>query len=254
MINLTKRSEYRNLILIPFSGGFDSTTILINECERITKLNLFKNEAIILYYFDDTILNKEKKKLELESAKNTLELIRKRFPKVQIDFNLITFRLSFDINPNKDKPGNLISPQSNAWCGLLNRILSTFINVDYIEVLIGLNYNDNGYHSAVLMKTQLEEWYEKTHIINGNKLNVAFPLLYVKKSEILVNLITNYPEIFKSIWYCENPNDGKPCGVCNKCLELFTGLLYGYNTISDQKTNVYDKTQEMIRCFKPVDK
>lgn len=68
--------------------------------------------------------------------------------------------------------------------------------------------------------------------VAGKVGNLMFPLEYTRKFQVLQRL-RKTRGLVSRIWYCENPQAGKPCGKCTSCfthrtalMQLRTGLIH----------------------------
>lgn len=248
---LTDRLDYSDVIIIPFSGGYDSTLILLSECERLTKYN-DKEPWIILEYFDDCIIKEDKRNIEKGRAILVVNKIKELFPDLNIKLDIVTFRQDFNFHYNNRRHFKQVAPQSTSWMGILHRILSTTVNVERLEVLLGLNYSDGSTYTAKKIKEDLEFWYYKTKEPENEfdvEFNVAFPLAFEDKATILKYILVKYPEVYDLIWYCEEPVLDMPCGRCKKCVEI-NNALRKLELEIDESISYYTETESIKRKLK----
>lgn len=188
------------MILIPFSSGLDSTTLVYQALE--------KKENIKLCYIN--IKNNEAKtKIELQQREKIINLFREKYNCYIEDENGI------EIQIRRNSMINL--PQVPAWImGLLYSIDSSVT-----EVRMGYCMNDD----AVSFVEDIKKIWKSYQSISDKKLpKLTFPLLKLGKAQHASSLPDN---IFQETYFCENPHTFKvlttnedaweDCGTCGTC-------------------------------------
>jgi len=202
---LTDLSEFsNNRIVLLFSGGYDSTAILVNliqsGCRDITCVYI------------DIPNNKDKSKIEQYRCKKILKQIKKSF-KIKIPLKVYT-SMNLDSNDCHISFG-----QPFLFITTLTPYLDE--NVDYIFM---------GFHRSSSIwncYSQVEDAFKSLNAIlrcrrynnMGGYSNIFLynPYEFYDKSSIL-KYLKKYKKIYKLCWTCENPTKkGKPCGKCIPC-------------------------------------
>jgi len=200
MFKVNKKDKY----VLLFSGGYDSTTILINVLKS-------GNRNISCVYIDIPN-NKDKSKIEIKRCKKILKCLNKEYD-IKIPFNIYK---------------SAIVPTKNTCSYTLPYLyITTLIPVleyDTDYVLFGFIRTDDIWHCY----QQFEDSFKSLNCIirctrynNSNYSNCIIwaPLEYHFKKDI-IKYIKKYKKIYKLCWTCESPTKkGKPCGKCCTCIK-----------------------------------
>lgn len=208
------------MILIPFSSGLDSTTLIHQALE--------KKERFCICYIG--IKNNENKtKIETLQRKKILSLFNEKYNTYINDSSLTEVHVC----------GNnmIILPQVPAWImGLLYSI-----DTGVKEIRLGYCMNDD----AVSFVSDIKKIWKSYQALSEYKLpKITFPLLKKRKADYHSNLPNN---VFQETFFCENPtitgmsNDGEEewedCRYCGSCKRaIYDGTFDYYKR--NQKNNV----------------
>lgn len=167
------------MILIPFSSGLDSTTLVYNALEKKEKFKVcyinIKN-------------NVHKTRLEKQQRSKIIKLFEKKYNTHISDSD------SIEIEVNGNQVVSL--PQLPAWImGLLY-----VIDPNVTEIRMGYCMNDD----AISFVSDIKKIWKSYQSVCESKLpKITFPLLKFKK----INYIGKLPdEIMQEVYFCENPS------------------------------------------------
>lgn len=198
-----------------FSAGYDSTAV----AHKIAK-ETSRDDCIRLLMIKHHNLNDEQ--WELQNKKMI------QFEKYLSKTNTI---LCEDIEIKS-------TLQCNCSRGLAQQLWWIIYSLDFIgnnsEVYFGYHAGDQ-YWSYINEMEQIKTSIEK---IRGIKIKFKYPLKDYEKDDI-IRYIKDH-KLEKYCITCENPKKGKPCGKCNKCIEL---------KVFEYKMNLIDKTDVEVACI-----
>lgn len=188
-----------------FSGGHDSTSILLKYGENSSEIN-----PINVIQCNHSYLCK----LQNEKQKDVCEKIIDLLSKKGYFYNVIN--MSFYSDKHMAISGGF--QQLSWWLGFALPYIK-----DNSSICIGLT-RDSGdnWQAEPYMKEILSSWKK---LQNRNNISLNFPLRWMTKVDILNFIENKEPKLLNLIWTCENPikrKDNKivACGKCNKCMEL----------------------------------
>ena len=203
--------------VVMFSGGADSTYLLLTLLDKV-KNGILKKEQIILYYISHTNISKRKVKKEKEAISKILEKInvdygiRYEVNEINVEHIMLSTE-SYDVSYD----GNV---QSVFWIANVfpflpdNSLLSLGI-ISGDDAVISLHKLEH----LVEILSSMYHIYDYQFLYEQKSKNVSLytPLIYKKKECIYSYLEdTGYLDL---IWVCEMPTyDGEPCGLCKSCL------------------------------------
>lgn len=229
------RRYERDNVLIIFSGGVDSSLILLQECKK--REGTKDKSGIYTIYFDTDVQGGTKCENEIE---HMTKIIRKAQEEFDVKINSIIYKddisgfdlteeepkkISRNINNGNKYVSNRMVPQTMIWQGIIMRILPQMPSGS-IEIIFGFVLDDNfPAYSANIVKNQIEEWCRLYTIDPDSEINVSFPLLTYKKPWIYREFIQEFYDYFKMTWTCEDPDEDKVCGCCRPCRDKYHTLL-----------------------------
>lgn len=189
-------------IVVPWSGGADSTLIIIKLCKWLNN-NLDVLNKLTRIYLVSATSNQTQHKREKLARENILKYLKKKYKNVFQKVSLVALEndlLSYDCT-NKD---TLHQPY---WW--ITSILGKFNNSTF---LFGYHKGDDFWMMLDKHKKLIDITFE---YLARTKCYVYYPLARMYKDEILKEL----PErVFNSISYCERNDDvNEPCGECESC-------------------------------------
>jgi len=190
-----------NKIILMFSGGYDSTCLLLNLINSGCKH--------IKCAYIDIPNNKDKSKIEIKRCKKILKVIKKQF-NVKIPFKIYK---SMKI---VDQGNNVIYGQPYLFLATIIPVISK--DTDYI--LFGFHRVSNIWHTYTIFEDSLRSMMRlvRCERYNNSEYNTLIycPYEFREKKDI-IKYLKQYKKIYRLCWTCENPIDGKECGKCKPC-------------------------------------
>lgn len=221
--------EKGNRKIVLFSGGFDSTLVLarlVKEAED--------NTSVCAVTIDHNLTGTQKLRREYESQLLILRELRKQYPKIKIEHEVIHIE------------SNWISGDSYNSTGLAQPIL-WLCNIipllkDKDTLYLGYNKDDQ----AILHETNINNLISAAcQIQEGKIIYTHWPLKYFSKTEVLKTLIEEFPYLVDLCTSCEaiRYEGEKVCGECVPCTHLKEALL----NISLNNNDIGEKAKEMLK-------
>lgn len=188
------------MTLILWSGGFDSTLVLYDECVKAKKKNLAPPKALSISH-QNVGANREQRRARKRIAKK-LQYRGLKFKYCEIS---ISVRGKFGVC----SAGGLTQP--TIW--LPTAVLYLEENED---LLAGWCRSDDVMHYLSEIRWTFQ--YIRDVMLKKGKLDL--PLEWTHKHKILRRLRT--AGLISLPWTCECPRNWKPCRKCKPCLDLKT--------------------------------
>ena len=205
------------VILIPFSGGLDSTSILYNAMRNKERINIT---------YIEISNNTVKTPVEVAQCKKIISLLNNEFS----GYNLY-FSASLVFGSNVSSP-ELALKQPIIWlAGILYALRG-----DETEVRLGFCMNDD----AISYVEEIKKIWNSFQGLYDVKLpELTFPLMKSKK-DMHYRELPNI--IFQETYFCESPIDAtngedswKDCGECGSCTRSKNdGIFFRYNRNNDR--------------------
>ena len=181
-------------IIVLWSGDCDSTLILNNLAKNSSKQNPI---------YALTVINNQVKQQNMEKIvrKNYLEYAKSK------SYHIKNIEIIYECRGGFNYGDGLVQPL--LWvCGIL-----PFLS-DGDELNFGYIKDDCFWHYKELFIDGIASLLKLKH----TGIDVKFPLEWKSKSHVIRKL--KRQKIYKYTWYCEEPKDGKSCGVCTKCISV----------------------------------
>ena len=222
--------EKGNRKIILFSGGFDSTLVLA----RLVKEAAY-NSTVCAVTIDHNLTGVQKLRREYESQLLILRELRKQYPKIKIEHEVIHVE------------SNWISGNSYNSSGLSQPILwlCNIIPLLKDEDTLYLGYNQND--QAILHEANINNLISAAcQIQEGKVIHTHYPLKYFSKTEVLKTLIEEFPYLVDLCTSCESTRyEGeKLCGECIPCTHLKEALF----NLTLNNNEVGERAKEMLRA------
>lgn len=221
--------EKGNRKIVLFSGGFDSTLILA----RLVK-EAADNTSVCAVTIDHNLTGTQKLRREYESQLLILRELRKQYPKIKIEHEVIHIE------------SNWISGDSYNSRGLAQPILWLCNIIPLLEdkdtLYLGYNMNDQ----AMLHETNINNLISAAcQIQEGKVIHTHYPLKYFSKTEVLKTLIEEFPYLVDFCTSCEaiRYEGERVCGECVPCTHLKEALF----NLTLNNTEVGEKAKEMLK-------
>lgn len=221
--------EIGNRKIVLFSGGFDSTLVLarlVKEAED--------DSVVCAVTIEHSLTGMQKLRREYESQLLILRELRKQFPKIKIEHEVIKVE------------SNWISGDSYNSRGLAQPILWLCNIIPLLEdkdtIYLGYNKDDQ----AILHETNINNLISAAcQIQEGKIINTHWPLKYFSKTEVLKTLIEEFPYLVDFCTSCEaiRYEGEKVCGECVPCTHLKEALF----NLTLNNNEVGEKAKEMLK-------
>lgn len=207
------RKDDKNMKICLFSGGFDSTYMLYRLFSE------GEDTIMIISVVPNNEYSGKKIDREKVARKNIIEYLHKKYPDTKYEVSEV------GIDHGMVRSGvrrALVQPIT--W---MTALITSPIFQECPE-----NDNITFYMSYIKGDDALQKRYAITNIIMSSfdilfreecrpNINVVFPLYSSDKAEIIFNLMSAEPELYKMATTCENSlTNGDDCGDCHPCLEL----------------------------------
>lgn len=234
-------------VMISWSGGLDSTLVLLKAIEKLNKGEL---DSILLTYFDIVVLNKNKKEKEKYTRMRVLKKLKElgiinddndsKIYSTLIYVDHITEREN-DMEKYLKYSNERIAPQPFLW------ITNSLPYVDDRYELIYSHLGDDSYSKEKDYIPNLYKMLESTNKVMGKDFIMSLPLLKYTKDEIIKEYFENdnYLKILPLLSFCESPDDSnKSCGICECCQKMIKTLII--NNYGDKFIDILDGEEEEV--------
>ena len=221
--------EKGNRKIVLFSGGFDSTLVLarlVKEAED--------NSTIYAVAIDHNLTGTQKLRREYESQLLILRELRKQFPKIKIEHEVIHVE------------SNWITGDAYNSIGLAQPIFWLCNIIPLLEhkdtLYLGYNQNDQ----AMLHEENINNLIKAACKIQEEKtVYTHYPLKYFPKTDVLKTLMEEFPYLVELCTSCEavRYEGEKVCGECVPCAHIKEALL----NISLNNSEVGERAQQLLK-------
>lgn len=197
--------------IVLFSGGFDSSLVLADLVSSACD-----TDTICAVSIQHNLTGMQKLRREYESQILILRELRKKFPKIKIEHEIITVE------------SNWVSGDSSYSKGLSQPILWLCNLIPLLKegdvIYVGYNKDDQ----AMIQLDNITNLLKAACAIQENKkLPVEYPLKYESKVDVLRGILSRYPYLFDLCTSCESLiyEGEEVCGRCVPCTHLKEALL-----------------------------
>ncbi len=191
--------------ILIWSGGYDSTWILINEI--VNNRNIDE-----CWSFNFNRIDESKMKIEKERREQIISFLKLK------GFETPKCR-EFDLNGLQDGIFNGNLPQQHIWA-----VLTSIMSDEKDVFLFGFHRKDHFWK----ISTNLNEVRVALNKSQNKDVKWEFPLESKDKYEIVMDILAT-PILNELVWTCELPilKNGEifPCGECEPCINLETAKL-----------------------------
>ena len=223
-----------NPIVIFWSGGFDSTLLLLDTLRQLNENN---DDAVVqcVTVISDRVVERKNER-ECKARNRIKDYIKTRFPDNIVQYREIIVKTDDDASFNE---GLVYFGQPLLWSLTVIPFLE-----DNSRLLFGYILDDH--LSTCKFYSPFNSLLYSANELCCKQLTFDFPLITVSKKEIINALLLNYPEIFDYMTCCENAGGIDNCGRCQPCDKLKNALLSlsldVHNNLSDlAKLKLKDK-------------
>jgi hypothetical protein len=193
-------------ILIPWSGGFDSTALVLG--------NLLKGNKVSVYR-----VNIENNELQNKTEEVAFE---KMFNLLSKKFENSLFRLEDPLFRVTGKFGKYYLPQAIPL--IVGAVFMSSCHYDEIQMAYIMN------DDAISFEEEIKSLFASFQVLISEKLPpLVFPLKKVNKKCIIefLRFESIGRKLIDYISFCEHPHDNlKPCGMCTKCKKMKETVLF----------------------------
>lgn len=218
--------------VILWSGGFDSTMILLQACENWTEGNPYE---IQLMSVNIPNTGEAKNKRELKVRDEILKYVKERYPKVPIYYNITKVVLEDNLGINTNGNNNT---------GLAQPILWALSTVPLLPDGCELNFGYIKEDDAIPALSDIESLVNSAAAINQKNLTVNFPLKFVSKTDVLKFYIENALDLIDVCTSCENEDETDLCGRCKPCTHLMEALI---RLLADSDSNIVKHASDILK-------
>jgi hypothetical protein len=220
LVTMTDNRAQAEPVKILWTGGWDSTFQLL-------QLLLTRRNRATPYYLIDE--ERRSTGLELLTMKRIKAKVFERFPETRQLLDATQFFSVSDVSPNPDITRSYERVRHSSSIGSQYDWLARFCEEHGISDLQLCIHKDDRAHAVISkMVTKVGRDAEKAtqmDLRSSGKDEYAlfryfsFPILGLTKPEMAdIARATGFDDIMRITWFCHNPRNGKPCGVCNPCL------------------------------------
>ena len=222
--------------VVSFSGGLDSTKILLDLAREMNERDINDIENILLISANIEITGSERNKREFANRTKIIEKVQKMYPRARI------YRYELDISENKEVSYNI---------NFEGRGLSQ--PIFWLTGLIPIVANNSIFYMGYLHDDQalikihsIVEAFKYLCDINNLNAKIEFPLIYQNKRDIIEWFIDNkLVEFFDLCTYCESNEDSDCCSNCISC-ESFINALIELLIAADKKSYKYKQYKSIL--------
>lgn len=233
------QQENPKVVTVVWSGGFDSTFVLLDECDKA------KNDPSNIYIqclttsFDNT--GQTKNDRERDAREKIKRYISRTYPSVNIKY--ANLEMKFDNNEYRFNSDNDGISQPIIWiCSLiplLNR--DTTIKFGYLKC-------DDAMSSR--FKQDVIALFDAASKLVGKNIKLEFPLENYNKNYVIAYLMNEVTEVFEYCTSCENSGTNDKCGHCVPCQHLREALI---NLCVDGDSNVRKSANRYLKDWFDID-
>lgn len=202
----------RDLIL--FSGGLDSTSVVADYVN--------KGKPFDILYVDGG-QHRGKKALEEEAVRSIMSELKQLHPELSYKHYTASANWLNSVTPYGSHPA---FSQTPAW---LFAALRAYEPERHEAVVLSYVLGDDISYSLSAVK---KAWSALTILTWDTEVPIKLPLVTFNKSYLLKMMPL---WLFKLIWICEMPTDGRRCGICSACNKMDQVFLV------ETSTSVWDK-------------
>lgn len=223
---------HHKLVMIAFSGGFDSTHLahqaLRDGCD------------VILVYSKDFILNYPgKTRAQDQSVESIVAHLKQHYPNQKVDLYTVSNTVKVK-GPHNETNLETYGARDSRYQQIISWmfLLSAMVTRDIDEVQIGIHSEDPLllYHTDVMLV-----WKHMLTLRKTVEIPLTLPLKTMRKSDIIHGM---NDELMNLAWFCETPivngADVKCCGVCIPC-QTFVGA------VAARHHNLYPKVKAYVK-------
>ena len=192
-------------INVLFSGGYDSTLVLCDAVAEGHDVNCITVEPTFSF---------GKVERERNARKNIIDFLRKKYNK-----KITVSNIKIDIDKSYYTDGSYLT-QPLFW--LPSIFVLTQRDKD-AEIRLGYICGDQ----AMYHRHDLETMAKAVSNFKDKDMNLVFPLGYMSKEDVIVELFENYREVINFCTTCENIGEGEDyCCECESCRSVMRALKY----------------------------
>ena len=219
-------------LVICWSGGFDSTLLLLDTLNRLKNNNDETTVQCITVVSDR--IGDSKVKREKVARENIKKYIKDNFKNIEIQYREISLHTDDDRDFTE---GDIVFGQPLLWAMTVIPFLD-----ENAKLLFGYILDDH-LTTFKFYKPFIEMINAASELCQKN-LTFDFPFITCSKEDIINELIKSYPGVIDYLTCCESLSDEDNCGKCKPCSTLIKSLinLSAVNTDSiNEANNILEK-------------
>lgn len=194
-----------------WSGGFDSTSLLLDLVE-INNSGIYMNNEIVAITLVNDIYCDAKNKREQRSRDKIKKYIKEKFPCAKVTYTEI--KSSYD-----NIPDNIF--KNRGICQPIAWLSAAMVLMESGTLSFGYIRDDD----ALQYKSTIVDLFNNLAKLQSDKeFRVRFPLENKYKWNILKDLSVKHPKVLQMCTSCENTKEEDKCGKCTPCLHIKRAL------------------------------
>lgn len=208
------QQENPKVVTVVWSGGFDSTFVLLDECDKANKDPSNIYIQCVTTSFDNTGPTKNAR--EKDARDKIKRYISRTYPSVHIKY--ANLEMKWDNNGYRFNSDNDGISQPVIWiCSLLPLLdRDTTVKFGYIK-------SDDAMSSR--FKQDVVALFDAANKLVGKNIKLEFPLECYDKNYVISYLMNDVTEVFEYCTSCENPGTNDKCGHCVPCQHIRETLI-----------------------------
>lgn len=233
------QQENPKVVTVVWSGGFDSTFVLLDECDKAKKDPNNIYIQCLTTSFDNT--GETKNDRERDAREKIKRYIARTYPSVNIKY--ANLEMKFDNNEYRFNSSNDGISQPIIWiCSLIPLLdIDTTIKFGYLKC-------DDAMSSR--FKQDVIALFDAASKLVSKNIKLEFPLENYNKNHVIAYLMNEVTEVFEYCTSCENSGINDKCGHCVPCQHLRETLI---NLCVDGHSNVRKLANQYLKDWFDID-
>lgn len=233
------QQESPKVVTVVWSGGFDSTFVLLNECDKAKKDPSNIYIQCLTTSFDNT--GETKNDRERDAREKIKRYIARTYPSVNIKY--ANLEMKFDNNEYRFNSSNDGISQPIIWiCSLIPLLdRDTTIKFGYLKC-------DDAMSSR--FKQDVIALFDAASKLVSKNIKLEFPLENYNKNHVIAYLMNEVTEVFEYCTSCENSGTNDKCGHCVPCQHLREALI---NLCVDGNSDVRKLANQYLKDWFDID-
>lgn len=238
-----------NVINTLWTGGWDSTF-------RVLYATIIEKKTLKPHYIID--VHRKSSLRELQAISEVRALLERTHPEAAPRLLELELKLITEIKDNEEITSAYRRLTRKAPLGGQYDWLARYAYHAAIQNLeLSVHIDDKAYYflREKVCKNANQVWVLKSEVIGDENIFkfFSFPMLELSKTDMRIAAQENgFIHILERSWFCHQPKNGKPCGVCNPCIySMQEGMRYRFPLSS--VINYYTRgVQKTMRAPKAI--